>query len=393
MISLEQGRERLLEQFSPLPVETVPASAAAGRFLARDLFAPIDLPPFDDSAMDGFAVRSSESVAGRRLRVVGRAVAGRGFGATVEAGTCVRVFTGSPLPAGTDAVVMQEDTRESGPDEVELIDGVRPWENVRFCGEDLRQGALALAAGCELTPQAISLVSALGLSAVEVHRLPVVAIVPNGSELVPPGQPRPPAGVYESNGLMLKALFERVGCRAVLMPPPADELSAVVSALRLGLEAADVIVTAGGASVGELDLIRPAFAELGGRLDFWQLAMKPGKQFFFGQRDGKCLFGLPGNPVSAFVTGVLLVLPALRRLAGARAVAPITVPSVLGEPIENPDRRRHLIRVRTTPEGRVYASGVQASHHLHGLAWADGLLDLPPGAAWETGRVVWVIRW
>lgn len=393
MMSLEQGRDRLLEKLSPLATETIPTSASAGRFLAGDLAAPLDLPPFDNSTMDGFAVRASETTPGQRLLIVGKAVAGRGFEGAVEAGSCVRLFTGSPLPVGADAVVMQEDTRPEGTDTIEILEGVRPWENVRFRGEDLRRGALALTAGSELTPQAISLVAALGLPSVGVHRSPVVAIVANGSELVSPGSPLPSAGIYESNGLMLKALLERAGCRVRLLPPPADELSSVVSALRLGFESADLVISVGGASVGELDLVRPALAELGGTLDFWQLAMKPGKQFFCGQLQGKPLFGLPGNPVSAFVTGVLLVLPAVRRLAGAGRPVPAAQPAICGEPIQNRDRRRHFVRVRTDSEGRVFASGSQASHFLHGLALADGLVDLPPGAVWELGQSVSVIRW
>lgn len=393
MISLEQGRERLLEKLSPLATETIPVSQATGRFLAHDLPAPSDLPPFDNSAMDGFAVRSSDATPGQRLRVVGRAVAGCGYEGAVEPGTCVRLFTGSPLPAGADAVVMQEDTRQSGAGEIEILEGVGPWENVRFRGEDLRRGSLALAAGAQLTPQAVGLVSALGMHRIDVHRSPVVAVISNGSELISPGVPLPPAGVYESNGLMLKALLERTGCGVVLVPPPADELPAVVSALKQGLASADLVISVGGASVGELDLVRPAFEALGGALDFWQLAMKPGKQFFFGLSQGKPLLGLPGNPVSAFVAGVLLVLPAVRRLAGARTAVPISGPAPLGEPIQNQDRRRHFVRVRTDAAGRIFPSGSQASHFIHGLAQADGLVDMPPGAAWEAGRVVPVMRW
>lgn len=393
MITLEEGRERLLQQLRPLATETIPVSGAAGRFLAHDLPALIDLPSFDNSAMDGFAVRASDAMPGQRLRVVGKAVAGRGFEGAVGLGTCVRLFTGSPLPAGADAVVMQEDTRHAEAGAIEILEGVRPWENVRFCGEDIRRGSLALVAGSELTAQAIGLVSALGVPLIEVHRSPVVAVVSNGSELVSPGAPLKSAGVYESNGLMLKSLLERVGCRVVLVPPPVDELPSVVAALRQGLESADLVISVGGASVGELDLVRPAFEALGGALDFWQLAMKPGKQFFCGRARGKALLGLPGNPVSAFVSSVLLVLPAVRRLAGARTAVPAVGQACLGEPFQNCDRRRHFVRVRTDAAGRIFPSGSQASHFIHGLAHADGLVDMPPDAALEANQVVPVIRW
>jgi molybdopterin molybdotransferase len=288
---------------------------------------------------------------------------------------------------------MQEDTRQSGADEIEILEEVRPWENVRFRGEDLRRGSLALATGSELSPQAVAVVSALGKHRIEVHHSPVVAVISNGSELISPGLPLPSAGVYESNGLMLKALLERAGCRVRLVPPLADELSSVVSALRQALESADLVISVGGASVGELDLVRPAFETLGGVLDFWQLAMRPGKQFFFGLLQGKPLLGLPGNPVSAFVVGVLLVLPAVRRLAGARTAVPTSGLAPLGAAIQNHDRRRHFVRVRTDTEGRVFPCGAQASHFIHGLAHADGLVDMPPGVAWDAGQLVPVLRW
>ncbi len=393
MISLEDGRSRLLENLLPLEVQCIPVLEASGRFLAQDLLAPLDLPSFDNSAMDGFAVRSAEALVGRRLRVVGRATAGQGFSGSVEPGTCVRVFTGSPLPDGADAVLMQEDACKSGADQIEIREEVRPWENVRFRGEDLRSGALVLPAGSELTPSAIGVVSALGLATVGVHRAPVVAIVPNGSELVAPGNALPPAGVFESNGPMLKALLERTGCRVLLVTPPVDELSCVALSLRDAFDSADLVITAGGASVGDLDLIRPAFELLGGKLEFWQLAMKPGKQFFYGRWREKHLLGLPGNPVSAFVTGVLLVLPAVRRLAGAREPLPKLEAATLGEALQNPDRRRHFVRVRRDNGGRVWVSGPQASHFLHGLALADGFVDVPPASAWEAGQTVSVIRW
>ncbi len=392
-MTLESGVAWLLEAMAPLPAEAVPLGDAGGRVLAEAVTAATDLPSYDNSAMDGFAVRSADAGTGSRLKLIGSAPAGRPFSGEITAGTTVRVFTGSPLPPGADAVVMQEDTRCSADAEfVEVSDGVKPWENVRFRGEDVRSGTLLAPLGQILTPQLLGLLAAQGVSTVPVTQQPRVALLPNGSELVAVGAELAFGQVYESNTAALRELLSRSGAQVVSLRPPPDDLDSVAKSLRDGFDRADVVITIGGASVGEHDLIRPAFARLGGSLEFWKLALKPGKPFFFGTWGGKFLLGLPGNPVSAFVTCVLLVLPALRRLRGEDPALRTTA-GVLAEPMTNPDRRRHFVRVMTDRDGRVRPSGPQASHLLRSLAAADGLVDLPAGATFEAGRIVPVIRW
>ncbi len=394
MITLEAGRERMLSVVSALGAERVELTQANNRVLSDGVVASGPLPAFDSSAMDGYAVRCADAVRGARLSVVGVAPAGRLFPSQIAPGQCVRIFTGSPLPDGADAVVMQEDVRpiDSGK-AIEIGDAPKPWEHVRFLGEDVRVGDAVLPSGHRLAPQSLGLLAALGVGTVNVFRRPRVMIVPNGSELVSPGSELQAAQVYESNSSMLAALVEAQGCSVEVMRPPHDDLAEVQQTLRAAFELADVVITVGGASIGDLDLIRPALQNLGGRTDFWKLAIKPGKPFLFGILEGKPLLGLPGNPVSAFVTCVLLVLPAVRKMAGDRSPALRVTHETLGEELANSESRRHFFRVRTNDAGVVRVSGPQASHLMRGLAVADGLVDVAPGTCLATGTLVPVIRW
>lgn len=394
MITLEAGRERLLAAVSALGVERVNLPRANNRVLAESVVAPGPLPAFDSSAMDGYAVRCADAVRGARLTVIGVAPAGCVFPHGICPGQCVRIFTGSPLPDGADAVVMQEDVRpiDSGK-AIEITDAPKPWEHVRFQGEDVGAGHCVLPIGHRLLPQSLGLLAALGLGAVDVIRRPRVLLVPNGSELVSSGSELLPGQVYESNSVMLAALLEAKGCEVEVMRPPRDNLAEIQQALGTALELGDVVITVGGASVGDLDLIQPALQNLGGKTDFWKLAIKPGKPFMFGTLGGKSLLGLPGNPVSAFVTCVLLVLPMLRKMAGDRSSALRFTHETLGDELANAESRRHFFRVRTDEAGVVRVSGSQASHVMHGLALADGLVDVAPGTALAAGTRVPVIRW
>lgn len=396
MLPFEAAIGRLLAELPTLPPESLGLELAAGRILAAAPTAAVDLPPFDNSAMDGYAARAADTAnCPARLQVIGEVRAGGWFDGSIQAGQCVRLFTGSPLPAGADAVVMQEDTRPlpGEPDFIEVIEGLKPWEFVRFRGEDVRAGTVLVEAGTRLQAPQLGLLAAAGVATVSVARAPRVALLPNGSELVPPGRELRPGQIYESNSVMLRTLLQRATPLVTSLPPPPDDLAAVTAALQSAFADADVVVTVGGASVGEHDLVKAAFTGLGGQLEFWRLALKPGKPFFFGRLEDKFLFGLPGNPVSAFVTAVLLVLPALRKLQGERDPGPATTPGVLAEPLGNPDRRRHFVRVRTDATGQVRSTGTQASHLLSSLATADGLVDVPPGATLAEGLTVPVIRW
>jgi molybdopterin molybdotransferase len=399
MLSLEEARGRLLDAVELLAVETVALRGAAGRVLAQEVISTIDLPVFDNSAMDGFAVRSGDvlsasSEAPVALRLAGRSAAGEVFPGQVPTGSCVRVFTGSVLPEGADAVVMQEDTRlDAGPPETVLVlDRVKPWENVRLRGEDAKAGAALALAGERLTASRMGLLAAAGVRSVRVHRRPVIGLLATGSELVESGAALAPGKIYESNRLTLEPLLSRSGAIARVFPLVPDALEHTRRALAEAFAECDGVVTSGGVSVGELDFVKAAFEQLGGSMDFWRVAIKPGKPFAFGRWGEKFLFGLPGNPVSAVVTFLLLVRPALWRWQGATSVLPATSHCVLAEPLVNRGDRSHFMRVRIDEQGVAHSAGTQASHLFSSLAQANGLVEVPPATTLAAGAMVAVMR-
>jgi molybdopterin molybdotransferase len=398
MLELEDALAQILALIPPPQSETVALAAAGDRFASEDVHSPLELPPFDHSAMDGFAVRSEDL---RRatletpvaLRLAGRVAAGETFSGNLTAGECIRLFTGSPLPAGADAVVMQEDTRTE-PDHPALVwmtEAIKPWENLRFTGEDLKTGARLVAKGDRLQPASIGLLAAAGVTEVRVGRRPVMGFLATGSELVEPGGPLMPGAIYESNRAALSGLAAREGAIPRLFPLVQDTPAETRAALELAFNACDLVVTSGGVSVGEMDFVKSAFEQIGGRLEFWKIAMKPGRPFVFGRFGEKFLFGLPGNPVSAFVTFLLLVRPAVLRWQGAVRVELEGHFARLAEPLTNPDERRHFVRV-ISDRGEVRSAGVQASNRLVSLAAANGLVDLPPKTSLEKNALVWVQR-
>lgn len=400
MLELEAAIERILAVIPPVEPEHIALDQAYRRVLAQKILSPVNLPGFDNSAMDGYAVRAAD-VRGAgpdspvSLQLRGRVAAGEVFCGEVGAGDCVRLFTGSPLPSGADAVVMQEDTRvdPAQPNTVLFLDAPKPWENVRFHGEDVKSGAVLAEAGDELTAGRLSLLAAAGLGRVSVARRPVLGLLASGSELLEAGQPLSPGKIFESNRLGLAVLAARAGAIPKIFPLVKDSLAETRTALATAFEECDLVVTSGGVSVGEMDFIKSAFEELGGELQFWKVAIRPGRPFVFGRRQGKFLFGLPGNPVSAFVTFLLLVRPALARWQGAGMVNLPTHPGMLGEPLSNPGDRRHFVRVTVDSSGRVRLAGAQASHVLHSLAAANGLVDVPPKTILPAGNLVPVMRW
>ena len=399
MLELEEARQRLLDAIQPLPAEKAQLRDAAGRVLAQEVVSPIDLPAFDNSAMDGYAVRSADLVSASaespaNLKLAGHVPAGAVFTDTVQSGSCVRLFTGSPLPDGADAVVMQEDTRvdASQPGAVQILDRVKPWENVRFRGEDAKTGAVLARAGEAITIGRVGLLAAAGINSVNVHRRPIVGLLATGTELVEAGQPLPPGKIYESNRAALEPLLIRSGAVARVFPLVPDTLNATCEALKQALDECDAVVTSGGVSVGELDFVKAAFEKLGGVMDFWRVAIKPGKPFVFGRRGEKLLFGLPGNPVSALVTFLLLVRPALWRWQGATNFLPPITHGILAEALTNHGDRRHFMRVRVDESGAVRSTGAQASHLLGSLAAANALAEVPPNTTLAAGAPVRVIR-
>ena len=400
MLEFEEALARVLAAVPATRRENLSLHEAAGRVLAAPIQSPLDLPSFDNSAMDGYAVRAADVVSANPgspvcLRLVGKAPAGESFAGEVTTGTCVRLFTGSLLPSGADAVVMQEETRvEPGaPGEVLILGPVGAGEYVRHRAGDVKQGATLAEAGEWLTAGRIGLLAAVGLSGVPVGRPPVVGLLATGSELQEPGQPLVPGRIYESNRVALAAVLKRSGAVPTIFPLVVDELAATRTALAEAFGQCDVVITSGGVSVGEMDFIKPAFAQMGGELQFWKVAIKPGRPFVFGRYQGKLLFGLPGNPVSALVTFLLLVRPALLRWQGATDVSLPVHPGVLAEPLANPGERRHFMRVRLDLAGQVRSAGGQASHILSSMAAANGLVDVPANTTLATGASVPVLRW
>jgi molybdopterin molybdotransferase len=400
MLELEQALRIILDGIEPLPCEMVPVSRTSHRILAQPLLAPSSLPAFDNSAMDGFALQSGDSAGASSsqpvfLRQVGLVSAGSQSQFTVQPLTCARVFTGAPLPAGADAVVMQEDTKadlQQGGG-IQIFEPVKPWENVRFKGEDVKEGERIFEAGERLTPEKAGLLSALGIGQVEVRRRPIIGLLATGSELVEPGHPLPPGKIYESNRTTLAALLPSLGAVPKLYPIVPDDQALTKLALTQALSECDAIISTGGVSVGEKDFVKGSFQEIGGSLDFWKVAIKPGKPFVFGKWQNKSFFGLPGNPVSAFVTFLLLVRPAILRLQAAAEVSMRSLPGVLAEPLANHGDRRHFMRVRLDNEGKVALAGTQASHILHSLARSDGLVDVRPNTVLAAGSSVQVLFW
>ena len=400
MISLEEAVDRILQAMPVLGSERISIAQAAHRVIAEAVTAATDLPGFDNSAMDGYAVRAADVALATienpmTLRIVGHLSAGEPGNPEMRSGECIRVFTGAPMPRGADAVVMQEDTRPSNERgaSVEILAAATSWENVRFQGEDVKMGDVLVDRGESVKLGALGLLAAAGCSEVTVTRRPTVGLLATGNELLEVGASPAPGKIFESNRLALAQLLEKLGAIAKVYPIVPDSKLATEQALERALGECDGILTTGGVSVGDHDWVKAAFTGIGGQLEFWKVAVRPGKPFTFGQRLGKFWFGLPGNPISAWVTALLLMAPAIRRWQGANETRWPMHPGILQEPVENLTSRRHFMRVRVDAEGRVWSAGIQASHILRPLAQANGLLDVPPESRISAETVVRVLRW
>ncbi len=388
LLSLDEALDRLLAAAMPTGrQERVALHAADGRVLARDIVSALQVPPLDNSAMDGYAVRAAEAAAGALLPVSQRIPAGQ-VGAPLAAGTAARIFTGAPVPEGADAVVMQEDTEAVPDGPVRVLKAPAPGQAIRRSGEDISRGSVVLPAGLRLSPAALGLAASVGEAFLPVAARPRVALLSTGDELVMPGevapQDLPPGAIYNSNRFFLRRLLERLGCEVTDLGAVPDRLDATVQALREAAASHDLILTSGGVSVGEEDHVKPAVGQLG-HLDLWQVAIKPGKPFAFGRAGAAHFIGLPGNPVSSFVTFLVLVRPFLLRLQGATALAAPHVVLPAGFDWPRPDRRREFLRVRRQADGTLGLFPNQGSGVLTSLAWGDGLVDNPPGQAIARG--------
>jgi molybdopterin molybdotransferase len=373
LLSIDDARARVLAAAAPLAAEDVRVGEALDRVLAQDVVAAADVPGFANSAMDGFAVRSGP--AGRRLRIVGESRAGAPAAAAVADGDAIRISTGALLPAGADAVLEVE--RVSVADgTVELGDDVASGRNVRPPGDDLRAGQVVLRAGSWLGPAELGAAVAAGSGSLRCARRPALAIVATGDELRAPGEPLAPGQLHDSNGITLAALAARAGGDVVFATRAADRPEATRAAIGAALEA-DVVVLSGGVSVGPHDHVKGALDALGVREAFWRVALRPGKPTWFGTRDGRLVFGLPGNPVSSMVTFLLFVRPALARLQGAPAPPP-RLRAELAVAVPRRPERDECVRVRLE-EGRARPTGSQGSHQLYSMVGADGLAVIPAG--------------
>lgn len=385
LLSVEDALERVLRGVGRLGAETVWLDQAAGRTLAADLAARRDQPPVAVSAMDGYALRAADvAAAPASLKVVGLSAAGRGFEGVVGPGEAARIFTGAPLPRGADAVQMQEKTSREG-EAVSILETVAPGRHVRAAGLDFSAGVVGLREGKRLSAAAVAFAAAMNHAEVSVARAPRVAILATGDELVEPGAEPGPDQIVASNHLGVAALAREAGARADLLPIAPDDPVRLAQALRnaLALEP-DVLVTIGGASVGEFDLVREALGGVGMELDFWRIAMRPGKPLTFGRLGAASILGLPGNPVSALVTARLFLTPLLRAMQGDPAAgADPTRPARLGVDIDANDERQDYVRARAEwrEDGWVATPlPSQDSSVLRALAGADALIVRPPHA-------------
>jgi molybdopterin molybdotransferase len=383
LLSVDDALERLLAEARPVAeVEEVPTLDATNRILARAQRSTMDVPPMDNSAMDGFAVRTGD---GERLRVAQKIMAGA-IGKPLEPGTAARIFTGAPIPPGADAIVMQEHTTTEG-DHVQLKKKPAPGEWIRRTGSDIRKGDEILAAGKRLLPQDTGLAASVGIKVLPVFRKIRLGLFFTGDELVMPGEPLAPGRIYNSNRFTLRGLAEAFGCEVRDYGIVPDSLDATREMLRRAASECDLIVTSGGVSVGEADYVKPA-VEAEGRLLMWRIAMKPGRPLAFGSVKNAFFIGLPGNPVSSFVTFLIFVRPFLLKTQGMTQTAPRPLFVRADFDWLEPDARREFLRVKWNAQGGLDLYPTQDSAVLTSTAWADGLVDNAAGQAIRRGEMV-----
>ena len=389
-LPFDEAQARLLAAVvAPGTVESCPLADAAGRVLAESINARLDLPPADNSAMDGYAVRHADVSIGQALPVGPAHFAGQ-VPPPLPPHQAARIFTGGLIPEGADTVVIQEDC-DAGAGTVAVRELTQPGANIRRRGEDVAAGTMLLAAGAVLGAGALGLLSAQGLATLPVRPRLKVAVLTTGDELVAPGRPLPPGAIYESNGTLLRAALAGLGCEVVAVSHAPDDLRATREALADLASRADLVVSAGGVSVGERDLIKPALRELGGDLDLWKVRMKPGKPVALGRVGSVPVLGLPGNPVSAYVVLAVLASPMIRYMQGRTETRPRVSRAVLRASRDYLGGREEFLRVRESAEGTVLAVHPhprQGSGILHGLAWADGVARIPAGLKHSDGDEV-----
>jgi molybdopterin molybdotransferase len=389
MISEEDARSKVLDAIQIVPARHVLLSEALGCFAAEDYFARLPLPNFHNSAMDGYAVVASSCRKGERLRVIGEQSAGLDRQHSISPGEAVRIFTGAPIPRGADAVVMQEDVSREGDAFVLNVD-VDPGDFVRRRGCDLAEGQKILVNGERIRPATIALLASQGFTDMTVGGDVKAAIISTGDELVKPGENIKPGQIYESNAVLLQGLLQRCGTSVKSVEHCRDERESLIETIKRGIENHILIIT-GGVSVGEHDLVQATLRSLGAKIDIWRVAIKPGKPFLFGQIRKCAVFGLPGNPVSAFITFLQFVRPAVLKMMGA-STGELDLPKVSAElavDLRNESDRPHYVRGRLE-NGKFSPVGRQESHALFGLSQSNALLRLGVGEARSGGESVGV---
>jgi molybdopterin molybdotransferase len=382
LLSVAEALARVTEGLAPLPAERVPLEQARARVLAEDVAANLTQPPFDASAMDGYAVRAEDVVAAlpATLKLIGESLAGSGYHGKVGPGEAVRIFTGAPVPKGADTIVIQENT--DGHPGVVIVREAAPQRHIRPRGQDFTAGEVLLRAGVRLGPRELMLAAAMNHAELAVRRKPKVAILATGDEVVPPGSELAPDQVVSSVPAGLAALIEVQGGEPMSLGIARDSTESLITLARTG-SAADILVTIGGASVGDRDLVSAALGSEGLELDFWKIAMRPGKPLLYGRLGQQRVLGVPGNPVAALICGIVFLVPMLHRLLGLREGAQGRVEAVLGEALEANGPREHYMRATSQWEGgerRVAALPAQDSSLMADFARADCLIVRPPDA-------------
>jgi molybdopterin molybdotransferase len=395
MISVEAARDRILAALRPTAAEIVALAEAWNRVTAAPVLARLTQPPADVSAMDGYTLLAANGTLGASLRVIGSAPAGHPFDGSLGAGEAVRLFTGSVVPAGADAILLQEDATRDG-NTIRVNEAVVVGRHIRRAGQDFAAGDAVVAAGRRMTARDVGLAAAANHPWLSVHRRPRIAILATGDEIAMPGEPIPPGGIVSSNSHALAALVRVGGGDPVVLPVARDDV-AMIAATADAVGGMDMLVTTGGASVGDHDLVIESLRQRGMTLDFWQIAMRPGKPLLFGQLGAVPVLGLPGNPVSALVCGILFLVPAINHMLGLPGEPPATEPAILGAALMANDRRADHLRAVLTrgPQGETVATPfpVQDSAMLQRLARADALiLRAPHAPALPEGAEVRVIR-
>ena len=390
MISEEEARRRVLQSVGSLRERTVPLSKALDCFSTSEVVARLPLPTFDNSAMDGYAVVASSSRKGARLKVIGEQPAGPDRQLRISPGEAVRIFTGAPIPAGADAVVMQEDTTREG-DEIVVNVPVNPGEFIRRRGCDLAAGQKILARGERIRSATIALLASQGFADVTIGGQVNAAIVSTGDEIVMPGRKLDQGQIYDSNSILLQALVQRCGASVTSAEHCPDQRGRLIEAIQRGIKSHVLLIT-GGVSVGEHDLVQATLRSLGARIDVWRVAIKPGKPFLFGEAGGCAVFGLPGNPVSAFVTFLQFVRPAILKMMGADDLDLPKTPVRLTVDLANEGDRTLYVRGRID-NGTFVPIGRQESHALFGLSQSNALLRVVVGESLKAGAIVDAQTW